>query len=117
MLSSVDMSRTFLTILLVFSLCLSFVISSTNGGAHFDYPYSLCGPQGSSPTQTFAQGETSYLCINFNGKTKAIFTVTVDQFAAISLSGCEFNYSNVCIADNLLLTTTFTHFFSTLFHS
>jgi len=82
-------SRTVLSIL-IFSLLLSFVFSSTNGDAYFDYPYSLCGPQGSSATQTFAQGETSYLCINFNGKTKAIFTVTVDQFAAISVSGCEF---------------------------
>ena len=65
------------------------VSASTSGEAYFDYPYSLCGPPGSSATQSFAQGETSYLCINFNGKTKSIFTVTVDQFAAISVSGCK----------------------------
>lgn len=94
-------------LILIFS---PFVLSSTNGDAYFDYPYSLCGPQGSSATQTFAQGETSYLCINFNGKTKAIFTVTVDQFAAISVSGCELSKCIYNFVNNLFLTHNFSLF-------
>jgi hypothetical protein len=48
---------------------------------------SACAPPGLA-NPSLAIGDTAFVCVNFNGATRAVFTPKVDAFSAIQLSSC-----------------------------
>jgi len=53
----------------------------------YTYSFSNCR---TGSQDAFAIGETTYICININGKVTSIFNVATDTFAAINIAACKY---------------------------
>lgn len=75
-----------------FSTVVTLVAALPSAMAATGFTYGSCAPADVLATTTFSYLDSVWLCLHINGAVTSVFRPRVDEYSAISLSGCECCY-------------------------